>query len=247
MRTAVILPCYNVEKNLEKVITQLVPLIKKGIINEIIAINDGSKDDTLKILERYESKNFIIIQHEKNKGKGKAIDNGVKLGMKRKIDGFVFFDADGEHDVSSIKKSLVLLKGYDVVFGSRFRETKREQVLVGRMLMAQVFACLLDRLFDIKTTDPYCGFKAIKASAYQKISSKEERYNIELEMLIKSKLRKLKTIEVKIPLINVVKWKIRYEKEKQNSLSDFAKWIDIQVGVIKKIIKEENYKINFKI
>jgi dolichol-phosphate mannosyltransferase len=247
MRSALILPCYNVERNVEQVITQLIPLIKKGIIKEIIAVDDGSKDNTLKILKKYESNNFIIIKHEKNKGKGKAMDNAAKLAIKRKIDAFVFFDADGEHDIQVIEKSLKKLKNYDVIYGSRFRETKKEKVLIARMLMAQVFACLFKRLFNINTTDPYCGFKAIKARAYQKISPKEERYDIELEMLIKAKIRKLKTAEIKIPLLNVAKWKIEYEKKKKKSISDFANWIDAQVEVIKKIIKEENYELNVKI
>jgi dolichol-phosphate mannosyltransferase len=247
MKTAVILPCYNLEKNVKGVINKLILLIKKGIINEIIAIDDFSKDNTLKILKSFKSEKFLLIIHKKNAGKGKSMDDGVKLGIKRGINAFVFFDGDGEHDISSIKKSLDMLKKYDVVFGSRFRETKKEKVLVGRMLMAQVFACLLERLFNITTTDPYCGFKAIKAEAYKKINPKEERYNIELEMLIKSRLRKLKTREIKIPLLNVVKWKVRYEKEKQNSISDFASWIDEQVRVIKKVIKKEGYELNVKL
>jgi len=247
MKSAVILPCYNVEKRVEEVILKLISLQKKGIFNEIIAIDDGSKDKTLKILKKYESNNFIIIKHNENKGKGKAMDNGVKLGIKRDVDAFVFFDADGEHDTLVIKKSLGLLKKYDIVYGSRFRETKKEKVLVARLLVSQVFACLLERLFGIKSTDPYCGFKAITTGAYKKINPKEERYNLELEMLIKAKIKKLKTTEIKMPLINVINWKIKNEREKKRSISEFAEWIEAQVQVIKRIVAEENYKIDIKI
>lgn len=84
---SVIVPAYNEEKTVGKV---LETLISSNIPNQIICVNDGSTDNTSKILQQYK-KDVVIININKNKGKGNALAEGIK---KAKGDILVFLDAD---------------------------------------------------------------------------------------------------------------------------------------------------------
>ena len=118
MKLSVIIPVYNEEKTIEKVIEKVrnVPVEK-----EIIVVDDGSTDRTVNILKKIESKNYKdvkIIFKKKNEGKGSAIREGLK---KVKGDVVVIQDADLEYDPMDWLKMLKVMeekKAY-VVYGSR--------------------------------------------------------------------------------------------------------------------------------
>jgi len=82
-----IVPAYNEEKTIADLISVLQ---KSSLINEVICINDGSSDNTKKILKQFE-KNIVIIDLEKNQGKGNALAQGTK---KANGDIVIFLDAD---------------------------------------------------------------------------------------------------------------------------------------------------------
>jgi len=89
---SIIIPCYNVEKFVEKCVFSIVEQLN-GIEYEIILINDKSKDDTLKILKKIkkENKNIVIIDNVKNIGAGASRNKAIK---KAKYDYISFIDSD---------------------------------------------------------------------------------------------------------------------------------------------------------
>src|SRR4030065_485752 len=96
---------------------------------EIIIVNDGSKDDTLKIADSLSSfdKRIKIINHEVNKGYGEALKSGF---YSAKYPLIATTDADGQFDFSEITKLLEKIDKVDVVIG--YRMDRKDQVGVHR-------------------------------------------------------------------------------------------------------------------
>ncbi|RAP52088.1 MAG: hypothetical protein BZ137_09215 [Methanosphaera sp. rholeuAM130] len=100
-KVSVILPVYNMERYLSKCLDTLLNQSLRDI--EIICINDGSKDDSLKILKKYQSKDKRIkIINQKNQGAGVARNKGMELATGEYIS---FLDADDFFDVNMLKHS----------------------------------------------------------------------------------------------------------------------------------------------
>ena len=73
---SIIIPCYNEEKTIEKVLNNILNLNLQEISKEIIIIDDGSTDTTPSILNKFkEYENIIILNHKKNFGKRKSFKN----------------------------------------------------------------------------------------------------------------------------------------------------------------------------
>jgi glycosyltransferase involved in cell wall biosynthesis len=131
---AIILPIYNEEKFILELINNI-KLEIKNIENfkfEIIAINDGSTDNSLKILNTIKG---IKILSQKNSGKGRAVQRGIKFC---KSDLILIQDADLEYHPSDYKNLLkpFIRKGRISVYGSRVKkiiiENKKKTFFKGR-------------------------------------------------------------------------------------------------------------------
>ena len=92
----VIIPAYNEEKSIEKTVRKLIKLKY-----DYVVINDGSKDNTPKILDE---NNFNHIDLVHNLGIGGAVQTGYKYAKENGYDIAVQFDGDGQHDENYIKK-----------------------------------------------------------------------------------------------------------------------------------------------
>ena len=101
-KLSVIVPVYNVEKYLKKCLNSIIHQTYKNL--EIICINDGSKDRSLKILENFKKRdNRIIIFSQKNKGVSSARNKGIELSTGEYI---TFVDSDDFINLNVYKKSM---------------------------------------------------------------------------------------------------------------------------------------------
>lgn len=113
---SVIIPAYNEEMGIAGV---LKPIIKNKLIGEIIVVDDGSTDNTEKIIRSIKSEKITFIKHKKNKGKAGAMLTGIK---KATNDYVLFLDADlvGIKDEDILKMVLpVIEKKVDITFSMR--------------------------------------------------------------------------------------------------------------------------------
>ena len=113
---SVIIPVYNTEKYIQETIESVLNQTYKTI--EIIAVNDGSTDQSLEILEKLKNKalNKIIIHNQKNQGQTKSRNNGVELANGKFL---LFLDSDDKIDPTYIEKCVSLLnqkKTIDLVY-----------------------------------------------------------------------------------------------------------------------------------
>ena len=123
MILSIIIPAFNEEKTILKLLDKVISVDLGSIKKEIIIVNDCSSDNTQNIVEDFinQNKNISIslYSNETNKGKGFSLNNGIK---KAKGDIIIFQDADLEYDIRDYKNLLLpfMESNADVVYGSRF-------------------------------------------------------------------------------------------------------------------------------
>ena len=120
MNLDVIIPVYNEKKTIEIVVNKVLQF--KELNTTIIIVNDGSTDETVDIINNLKTKYpkvIKIINHEKNLGKGAAINTAIK-NLDSEI--VLIQDADLEYDPSDYSKLLnpIINNQADIVYGSRF-------------------------------------------------------------------------------------------------------------------------------
>lgn len=108
---SVIIPAYNEEKTIEKTLKSILASDYPRNKFEVIVVNNNSKDDTLKIAEKYQSK-IVKVYTEKNQGKGFALNLGIK---KSKGEILFTMDADTRVEPYSLKSMVRYFKDKDVM------------------------------------------------------------------------------------------------------------------------------------
>lgn len=146
----IIIPAYNEEEGLGSVIDGLKKLPEKY---EIIIVDDGSTDNTYKVASEASIK---VIRHPYNEGYGAALKTGIR---NAKADIVLLMDADGQHKPQDIAKLLKYIEAYDMVVGSR---TKNSDVSALRRPGKMILALLANYLAGMNIPDLNSGFRAIK-------------------------------------------------------------------------------------
>lgn len=162
-RILIIIPAYNEEKNIAKVIKSLKDA---NSVYECLVVNDGSKDNTQHEAEA--SGLATVIQLPSNLGIGGAVQTGFKYAFYNNFDYAIQFDGDGQHLADEIPKILSPLQAtdYDVCIGSRFVEkTLGFQSTFMRRIGIRIFEWMSDVLIGKKITDSTSGFRAYNKQA----------------------------------------------------------------------------------
>ena len=118
-KLSILIPVYNEEKTIFTILNKINESKIENFDFEIIVINDGSTDKTLKILQENQNLYDQLLNFEKNQGKGFAVKNGLKVVTG---DYIIFQDADLEYDPSDFIKftNLINKLSVDIIIGSRF-------------------------------------------------------------------------------------------------------------------------------
>ena len=201
MKTLIlILPAFNEAQVIAKVLQKIKIAVKKlPIKTEILVVNDGSADNTLKIVEKSKVK---VITHIINRGLGASLGTGMEYAKRKTADFAITMDSDGQHNPGDIIKVLTpLMKNQaDVVIGSRLLGNKQDMPFL-RRLNNKAFNLLTLGLFGITTTDSLSGFRGFSKKAIQKIKLKTERMEVSNEFFTEIKRNQLKFTEVPIKVI----------------------------------------------
>lgn len=200
---SVILPLYNEESNIRNVIENSVDFLQTQEIfkeYELIAIDDGSRDNTDITLRRlvYDIPYLKIITHSKNLGYGRAIMSGVKVSQYPLL---LFMDADGQFDISEIKKVVFYLRDFDVFIGYRYK--RRDSFY--RMILGKIYGWLVFLLFGLAIRDINCGFKVFRREILRSedIQCRDGVFYTEILLKAKNNGYKIKEIPVEhFPRLN---------------------------------------------
>lgn len=162
LRIAAIIPVYNEEIIIEKVLDA----IPENIVDRIIVIDDGSTDKTPEILSA-RSGRISILRHEQQRYIGVSIRDGLRYAEKLGMDVVVIFAGNGKDDPSQISRLLkpILENGVDFVQGSRYLEGGSfNKMPLHRRLVTRIYPMLLGILTGFKATDGTNGYRAFRLS-----------------------------------------------------------------------------------
>jgi len=196
---SVIVPCYNEEKLLESSIEQVLKLRDEVDNLEIVIVNDCSKDRSGQIAEQLAHKYDCIryVSHDVNQGKGAALRTGFEQANGEII---CVHDADLEYDPQDLLPMYHLIKSgrADVVFGTRFLNSKEHRVLYFWHSVANKIITLACNIFsDLNLTDIECCHKMFKREIIKQIKIEENRFGVEPELVSKA-ARISKKFDIKI-------------------------------------------------
>lgn len=208
MKVSIIIPCYNEEKRIVKTLNHIEDYIKsKKHQFEIIVVDDGSKDNTVKVVNESRIK-VRIIKFEKNKGKGCAIKAGMAASCG---DISLFMDADSSTEISEFDKLMPHFKDYDVVIGSR--ALSKDSVIIPQGFFRRNLGFIAHKLIHLilktKIKDTTCGFKAFSKDAKNLLFTKQiiNGWGFDYELIFLAEKFGFKIKEVPI------KWKNNFESK----------------------------------
>jgi glycosyltransferase involved in cell wall biosynthesis len=189
------MPVYNEGK---RVISVLKELQKENY--EVVAVDDGSKDNSKLKIKNSKFNNVTLLSHKINLGKGAALKTGCDYAFSRGVDAVIMMDSDGQHAVRDLQLFIEKLetKKYDIVFGSR---NLNLGVPFIRYMGNKIASLIVNLMFGIYVSDLISGYRAITKKAYQKIRWESVGYGVETEMVIRVKKENLSYCEIPVATI----------------------------------------------
>ena len=152
MKVLIIIPAYNEQENIERVVNHL---IKDYSQYDYVVINDGSKDKTSQICHE---NHYNIIDLSVNLGLAGGFQTGMKYAYQNVYDCAVQFDADGQHRPEYIEAMIEKIEeGNDIVIASRFVDEKKPAT--ARMLGSRLITAAIKITSGVKITDPTSGMR----------------------------------------------------------------------------------------
>ncbi len=193
---SIIIPAFNEDKTILSLLKKVKSVKLPGIRKEIIIVNDGSTDKTIRLLGKIKMPHCKIFHHTKNKGKGAAIRTAVAHAIG---DFFIIQDADLEYDPADYLKLLepLLKSEADVVYGSRFLGVN-QAFTMWNYLGNKSLTFFANHLYNTVLTDMETGYKVFRASVFRSLNLRSNRFNFDPEVTAKVLKKKFKLFEVPI-------------------------------------------------
>ena len=198
MRLLVIIPAFNEEKTIEKVVKSI-PNIP-NIDHNVLVIDDGSMDNTLIYAKKQGAK---ILSNRRNRGLGPAFKLGLAYALHKKVDYIAILDADGQYESFGLKSLInpIINENYDLVIGNRFINggyfeagtIKRLGNLFISMFISKVLL-RLDIIYDIQSSFRIFNKKLAKFI----LNNINAKYNYAQEMFILASLYKFRIKQIPV-------------------------------------------------
>ncbi len=202
---SIVIPFYNEEKRLKKSLYEIKKFFSKNRNVEIIFVNDGSNDNSEKIIKQFiidlRKKNIIrYLYYKKNVGKGFAIKKGVLASKKKWI---LICDADMSVKPNQLNdwfKKKYISNKREAYFGSRKHSLSRIKTSYIRKTLGIFFNLIINLLLNIRLKDTQCGFKLFNKkyakSIFKNITSYRFAFDVELVLILKKKNIKILELPV---------------------------------------------------
>jgi len=203
-----VIPAYNEEKMIDDVISKT-----KSFVDLIIVCDDGSTDNTSKIIRKND---VILLRNPQKMGKGYSLQCLFKEAEKYNPQIIITLDADGQHDPNDIPKFFTpILSGkYDLVIGSRFLYDSWTDISYIRNFGLKIINFLHNIFLRYPYSDSQCGFRAFGRKGINIMyKCNENGYGIETEQLILAMKYGLRMTEVAV--------KVKYRGLKNTSKMNF--------------------------
>jgi len=197
-KLSIIIPVYNEAKFIARSITLVLTADSANLTKEIIVIDDGSTDETAKVLSFLKKKyrQLIVIRQKKNQGKAAAVKAGLLLSTG---DIVLIQDADLEYSPEDYPLLLQPIMSHraDVVYGSRFISHKPHRVLYFWHYVVNKFLTTFSNIMtNLNLTDMETGYKVFRGELIRRLATKLSGQRFDFEPEITAKLAKIKHIRL---------------------------------------------------
>lgn len=168
-----IIPAYNEEDCILKTYKNIEKCNRDNKFKyDLIVINDGSTDNTLKILKENNIPHVNLIH---NLGIGGAVQTGYKYAYENNYDIAVQFDGDGQHDINYVKNIInpIIKKECDFVIGSRYidKSISKFQSTKARQIGISIISKVIKLATGTKVLDTTSGFRACNKEIIKEFSN----------------------------------------------------------------------------
>ena len=183
-KVSIIVPVFNEIQTLEEIILKLENVDLCNLEKEIILIDDFSTDGSRELIEKMQGK-YKVFFHEKNEGKGKAVQTGFENAQGEIV---IIQDADLEYDPSDYYEiiKLIIDEKADAVYGSRLSGGKPSRSFMFSHLLGNKFLTFVTNfLFNTTLTDMETCYKAFRRDFIKDIKIKSKRFDFEPEITAK--------------------------------------------------------------
>ncbi len=213
MDLTVILPVFNEENVIKSTIQKVNQFLKnQDLTFEVIVVNDGSTDRTVKRVKEVELTNLVLLENNKNSGKGAAVKKGAMAAQGEFI---LFMDADFSTSIENLTKFIDLLgkEKADIVIASR---ALPESVIKVRQLKFKEALGQLGnlpiRFFLVKDIkDTQCGFKLFKRDCLKLFRLQRlKRWGFDFEILFLAQKFGYKILELPVTWTNRQNSRVRF-------------------------------------
>jgi len=198
-KLSIIIPAYNEEKTIRKVIDAVRKVNLSGMAKEIIIVDDCSKDGTKDALRNIKNKSLKILFHKKNMGKGAAIKTGLENATGTII---LVQDADLEYNPKEYPKLLkpIIIGRENVVYGSRLESIRKNLKKMYKLhYVGNMFLTFMTNLiYGARITDMETGYKVFRRELLNGMKLRAARFDFEPEITAKILKRGYKIHEVPI-------------------------------------------------
>ena len=185
---AVVIPMYNEEMNAERCVRAVsVGVAATNPVGAVIVVDDGSRDHTREILRRLKNEHpsLVVVEHEGNRGYGKALVTAAREAHRRGFGYVLFMDADLTTDPKYIVDFVEKMRGdYDVIKATRYSFGGGiSGVPVRRALISRLGNAVARILFGLPIADCTNGFRAVKTDLLVRLPLRERAFAIIMEEL----------------------------------------------------------------
>lgn len=197
MRTLVAIPVYNEERYVERVLKRVAEYA-----DEILVIDDGSTDATPCLLGKQPVE---VIRHKENRGYGRALLDAFRWASVDGFDWVITMDCDEQHEPAAIPQFMeaIARNDADIISGSRYLDLHEGDDVPPpdrRRINTMITEEINDRL-GLKLTDAFCGFKAHRVSAIDRLDLSESGYAFPMQLWAQSARAELRITEIPVRLI----------------------------------------------
>jgi glycosyltransferase involved in cell wall biosynthesis len=201
LRYLTALPVYNEARHIPEVLSEV-----RRYSQDVLVVNDGSKDETANVLAR--EPGIIVVTHPENRGYGAALATAFEFAIKNAYDVLVTIDCDGQHQPQLIPElaAAVFPPGQppiDIVSGSRYLkvfEGNSRPPEERRKINGEITQIVNDRLC-LDLTDAFCGFKAYRVESLKKLKITDTGYAMPLQLWVQAAALGLRIVEFGVPLV----------------------------------------------
>jgi glycosyltransferase involved in cell wall biosynthesis len=201
MSVLIAIPVYNEAGYVRGVLDRV-----REFADNILLVDDGSTDGTPEILEELrEPMGLDIIRHPTNYGYGRALRESFEFASREGYDWVITMDCDEQHEPAHIPDFIDAIErdNLDIVSGSRYLniDAQSEIAPADRRAINMTLSNEINDRLGFTLTDAFCGFKAHRVSAMDRISLTEDGYAFPMQLWAQAAAYELRVGEVEVDLI----------------------------------------------